>query len=163
MSSDPSSDAPSGDSSEGHRRGGGDRHRRRRGGAVRGRVRGRGRRRGNDRRRDGGGGGGQEVDESEQRKDIVLTGDPVEVNGVLELAPKGFGFLRQPDKDFEQSREDVFLPPELVRREGLRVGMWVHGKAREGSRGPQLVEVTSVNGKKPEDCLLYTSPSPRDS
>lgn len=156
MSSEPSSDAPSGDSPGGQRRNGGDnrenggpgKHRRRRSGAVRGRVRGRGRRRGNDRRKDE---ARPEIDESEQRKDVVLTGSPVAVNGILELAPKGFGFLRQPQKDFEQSREDVFLPPELVRREGLRVGMWVHGMAREGSRGPQLVEVTSVNGQKPAD------------
>ena len=156
MSSEPSSDAPSGDSPGGQRRNGGDnrenggsgKHRRRRSGAVRGRVRGRGRRRGNERRKDE---GRPEIDESEQRKDVVLTGSPVAVNGILELTPKGFGFLRQPQKDFEQSREDVFLPPELVRREGLRVGMWVHGMAREGSRGPQLVEVTSVNGQKPAD------------
>ena len=131
MSSDPSSDAPSGDSSEGHRRGGGDRHRRRRGGAVRGRVRGRGRRRGNDRRRDG---SGPEIDEGEQRKDVVLTGDPVEVNGVLELAPKGFGFLRQPDKDFKESQKFpftcIFKPLEQIKffknnDEKRRFSQWI--------------------------------------
>ncbi len=125
--------------------GGGKNHRRRRGGPVRGRVRGRGRRRGNDRRKDP---AIHEVDEGEKRRDVVLSGPPLEVNGMLELAPKGFGFLRQPEKDFEQSRDDVFLPPELIRREGLRVGMWVHGIAKEGNRGPQLIEVSSVNGMK---------------
>jgi transcription termination factor Rho len=120
---------------------------------VRGRVRGKGRRRGGDgrgndgnhRRREN-----REPDESEERRASVLTGPPVKVDGMLELAPKGFGFLRRPEKDFEQSREDVFLPPELVRNEGLRVGMWVHGMAQEGNRGPQLTEVTSINGMKPK-------------
>ncbi|MDE0597269.1 MAG: transcription termination factor Rho [Roseibacillus sp.] len=74
----------------------------------------------------------------------------MKVDGMLEMAPKGFGFLRRPEKDFEQSSEDVFLPPELVRKEGLRVGMWVHGMAQEGNRGPQLTEVTSINGMKPK-------------
>mgnify|MGYP001411812063 CR=1 FL=1 len=153
MSSDPPSDAVtsrSGDTPDhpgrnpGEKRdNGGGRNRRRRGGPVRGRVRGRTRRRGNDRKKDN---QSREIDEGEQRKDVVLSGPPIEVNGMLELAPKGFGFLRRPEKDFEQSREDVFLPPELVRREGLRLGMWIHGIAREGNRGPQLVEVTSVNG-----------------
>ncbi|MCS5540620.1 MAG: transcription termination factor Rho [Roseibacillus sp.] len=159
MSSDPPSDAiPSPRSGEtpdhpgrnpGEKRdNGGGKNRRRRGGPVRGRVRGRVRRRGNDRKRDD---HSREIDEGEQRKDVVLSGPPIEVDGMLELAPKGFGFLRRPEKDFEQSREDVFLPPELVRREGLRLGMWIHGIAREGNRGPQLVEVTSVNGMAPKD------------
>ncbi|MFP6884885.1 MAG: transcription termination factor Rho [Roseibacillus sp.] len=159
MSSDPPSDAiPSPRSGEtpdhpgrnpGEKRdNGGGKNRRRRGGPVRGRVRGRVRRRGNDRKRDD---HSREIDEGEQRKEVVLSGPPIEVDGMLELAPKGFGFLRRPEKDFEQSREDVFLPPELVRREGLRLGMWIHGIAREGNRGPQLVEVTSVNGMAPKD------------
>ncbi len=125
--------------------------RRSRNNPVRGRVRGRGRRRK--------GGSGQtgnpaaakeERTEESDRKPSQLAGPPVEVDGMLELAPKGFGFLRRPDNDFEQSRDDVFVAPELVRVHGLRLGMWVHGVAREGSRGPQLIEVTAVNGMPPE-------------
>ena len=70
---------------------------------------------------------------------------------MLELAPKGFGFLRRPDKAFEQSRDDVFVSPELIRRHGLRLGAWVHGLYQEGLRGPQLVDVTAVNGLPPEE------------
>ena len=155
MNSDSNSDSAGSQSQGGHRQrdknghhghgGGGGKNRRRRG-PVRGRVRGKNRRRGNDRNRDS----NHEIDESEKRRDVVLTGAPTSVDGMLEIAPKGFGFLRRPEKDFEQSREDVFLPPELIRKEGLRLGMWVHGVAREGHRGPQLVEVTSVNGMDPE-------------
>ncbi|MDP7107398.1 MAG: hypothetical protein QGH41_09990, partial [Roseibacillus sp.] len=124
MSSDPPSDAAtsprsgetpdqSGRNSGERRNNGGGKNRRRRGGPVRGRVRGRSRHRGNDRKKDT---HNREIDEGEQRKDVVPSGPPIEVDGMLELAPKGFGFLRQPEKDFEQSREDVFLSPELVRR-----------------------------------------------
>ena len=79
-----------------------------------------------------------------------FSGPKVEVNGMLELAPKGFGFLRLPAKRFEQARDDVFVSPEHVRKFGLRVGHWIHGLAQEGPRGPQLVEITSINGLEPE-------------
>ncbi len=81
----------------------------------------------------------------------VLDGPKVEVDGLLELAPKGFGFLRVPDKKFEQARDDVFVSPELVRNFGLRPGHWVHGLAQEGPRGPQLVEIKTINDLDPED------------
>ena len=80
-----------------------------------------------------------------------FTGPKVEVNGMLELAPKGFGFLRLPAKRFEQARDDVFVSPEHVRKFGLRVGHWIHGIAQEGPRGPQLIEITSINDLAPED------------
>lgn len=80
-----------------------------------------------------------------------FSGPKVEVDGMLELAPKGFGFLRVPSKNFDQARDDVFVSPEMVRRQGLRPGVWIHGLAQEGSRGQQLVEITSINGLTPED------------
>jgi len=82
-------------------------------------------------------------------KKVELTGPIVEVNGLLELAPKGFGFLRVPDAHFEQGRSDVFVPPEAIRNHGLRQAVWIHGTAQEGPRGLQLVEVTEVNGQSP--------------
>jgi len=72
----------------------------------------------------------------QQRND--LTGDPVEVNGMLEIAPKGFGFLRVPEKNFEQCKKDVFVPPDFIRTHGLRAGVWLKGLCQEGPRGPSL-------------------------
>lgn len=86
-----------------------------------------------------------------QERAPQFSGPKVEVNGMLELAPKGFGFLRVASKRFEQARDDVFVPPEMVRRLGLRVGHWIHGLAQDGPRGPQLVEITAINGLSPED------------
>ncbi len=79
------------------------------------------------------------------------TGPKIKADGMLELAPKGFGFLRIPGKNFEQARDDVFVTPESIRKYNLRVGQWIHGFYQEGQRGPQLVEITSVNDMTPED------------
>lgn len=88
-----------------------------------------------------------------ERKPVVLTGDPVEVNGMLELAPKGFGFLRVPEKNYIQCKKDVFIPPEFIRKHGLRAGVWIHGTSQEGPRGPQLTEIKTVNDLSPEDAF----------
>jgi transcription termination factor Rho len=85
----------------------------------------------------------------------AFTGPKVEVNGMLELAPKGFGFLRVPSKNFEQARDDVFVSPEMVRRHGLRPGIWIHGLAQDGSRGQQLVELTTINGVTPDEAKKF--------
>jgi transcription termination factor Rho len=163
----PSAQRPEGSAGEKPESGEKRRRNRRRGGPVR-RVRGKGRR--GDRK-----GGNNEQGRSSQDDELRgrnvadLSGPAVAVDGMLELAPKGFGFLRRPDRDFEQSREDVFVSPELVRRESLRLGVWIHGKAKEGPRGPQLVEITKVNGMRPEKArqlpafeeLKATNPSKR--
>jgi len=85
-----------------------------------------------------------------ERRPVQITGPKMAAEGMLELAPKGFGFLRIPGKNFEQARDDVFVTPEFIRRYNLRVGQWLHGLYQEGSRGPQFVELTAVNGMPPE-------------
>jgi transcription termination factor Rho len=86
-----------------------------------------------------------------ERRPIQLSGPRLEADGMLELAPKGFGFLRVPKKNFEQARDDVFVTPETIRRYHLRLGQWITGFHQEGPRGPQLVEITSINGMTPEE------------
>lgn len=88
-----------------------------------------------------------------ERKPIVLTGDPVEVNGMLELAPKGFGFLRVPEKKFEQCKKDVFVPPDFIRTHGLRAGVWIHGTCQDGPRGPQLTKIETINDLEPGEAF----------
>ena len=89
--------------------------------------------------------------EPRERPSQVPTGPKIEADGMLELAPKGFGFLRVPGKNFEQARDDVFVTPETIRKYHLRLGQWIHGVYQEGPRGPQLVEITSINGMVPEE------------
>jgi transcription termination factor Rho len=87
----------------------------------------------------------------------VFSGPKTDVNGMLELAPKGFGFLRVPSKNFEQARDDVFVSPEMVRRHGLRPGVWIHGVAQEGPRGQQLIELSSINDLTPDQAKKLPS------
>ncbi|MES2475763.1 MAG: transcription termination factor Rho [Verrucomicrobiota bacterium] len=89
--------------------------------------------------------------EQDDRRPSQLSGPKIEADGMLELAPKGFGFLRIPGKNFEQARDDVFVTPEIIRRYNLRLGQWIHGVYQEGPRGPQLVEISKVNDLTPEE------------
>jgi transcription termination factor Rho len=110
----------------------------------------------NRRRHEGNGQGNhpnapQHGNDAEDRRPALLTGPAIEANGLLELAPKGFGFLRTPGKNFEQARDDIFVTPEIIRKFNLRLGQWIHGTYQTGPRGPQLVEVTQVNDLPPEE------------
>src|ERR1051325_9294148 len=69
--------------------------------------------------------------------------------GIIEISGKGFGFLRDPKRNFVQTPQDIFVTPEIVRRFGLRDGMWIYGETRRGSRGPQLVKLLTINGEDP--------------
>ncbi len=70
--------------------------------------------------------------------------------GVLELSGKGFGFLRERVRAYQQHPQDVFVTPEYVRRYGLRDGMMLAGRYRRGGRGPQMVLLETINGGPPE-------------
>jgi len=84
------------------------------------------------------------------RIDDTPTGPPTDEEGLLEISGKGFGFLRVRERNFRQSPKDVFVTPEIVRKFGLRDGLWVKCEARQGGRGLQLTELKSINGRKPD-------------
>ncbi|MBC7981437.1 MAG: transcription termination factor Rho [Armatimonadetes bacterium] len=91
----------------------------------------------------------------EDRSPAVLSGPLVEADGILELTPKGFGFLRMPENNFEQAKEDIFISPELIRRHSLRHGQWLHGQFQASTRGPQLIEIKTVNGEDPATAAKF--------
>jgi transcription termination factor Rho len=70
-------------------------------------------------------------------------------DGVIEISGKGFGFLRDAKRNFVQTPNDIFVTPEIVRRFGLRDGMWIYGETRRGNRGPQLVRLNKINEDEP--------------
>jgi transcription termination factor Rho len=112
-----------------------------------------------DRDRDGQGqgqGGGQQNGEGGQHQQPREApperplGPPEPSEGILELTPKGYGFLRQKSRQWADFNQDPWVSPEWIRNLGLRGGMWVKGVQREGHRGPQVTEITEVNGLPPE-------------
>ncbi len=108
-----------------------------------------------DQHQDHGGGGkkgrrNRQRNRQRRKEKEVPAGPPVETEGLLEISGKGFAFLRQRERNFQQSPSDVFVTPEIVRNFGLRDGVWVRCLAREGNRGPQLTEILDINGREPD-------------
>ncbi len=89
-------------------------------------------------RQDGGDGGVSRVTE------------PQFAEGIVEVSGKGFGFLREPKRNFVQTPADVFVTPEVCRKYNLRDGQWIKGEVRRSSRGPQLFRLVTLNGEDPE-------------
>lgn len=89
-------------------------------------------------------------DDAERSSSMTL-GPPEPAEGLLELSQKGHAFLRLKDKNWAQLPTDVFVHGEVIRKNGLRDGMYVKGQAQRGHRGLQLTEVSEANGRKPEE------------
>ncbi|MFY9987615.1 MAG: transcription termination factor Rho [Chthoniobacterales bacterium] len=76
--------------------------------------------------------------------------EPVYGEGLIEVSGKGFGFLRDPKRNYVQSPQDIFVTPEVVRKHALRDGLWIKGEIRRGSRGSQLFRLTEINEEHPD-------------
>jgi len=73
--------------------------------------------------------------------------------GVLEVMPDGFGFLRAADYNYLPSPDDVYVSPSQIKKFGLRTGDTIRGQIRppkEGERFFALLKVDSVNFVDPE-------------
>ncbi|HAK60453.1 MAG TPA: transcription termination factor Rho [Nitrospiraceae bacterium] len=73
--------------------------------------------------------------------------------GVLEILPDGFGFLRAPDYNYLPGPDDIYVSPSQIRRFNLRTGDTVSGQIRppkEGERYFALLKVESINYEDPE-------------
>ncbi|MBI5017796.1 MAG: transcription termination factor Rho [Deltaproteobacteria bacterium] len=73
--------------------------------------------------------------------------------GVLELLPDGFGFLRSPDYSYLPGPDDIYVSPSQIRRFNLRTGDTVSGQIRppkDSERYFALLKVDSINGDTPE-------------
>ena len=92
----------------------------------------------------------QQDNEWEDRRPDPNSGPPLPCAGILEISPKGFGFVRLREKNYAQSPTDTFVTPEMVRKYGLRDGVWMEGEFLNGPRGPQMTELKMVNGLPPD-------------
>src|SRR3954451_14389982 len=86
-------------------------------------------------------------------KKRAKAGEQVFGDGVLEVLPDGFGFLRSPDASYMASTDDIYLSPSQIRRFNLHTGDSIEGEVRtpkDGERYFALVKVDKVNGESPE-------------
>ena len=82
-------------------------------------------------------------------KKRAKAGEQVFADGVLEILPDGFGFLRSPDTSFTASTDDIYISPSQVRRFNLHTGDMIEGEVRtpkEGERYFALTKLDMVNG-----------------
>jgi transcription termination factor Rho len=102
-----------------------------------------------------------EIGALRKRRDIVWTiasdrlrrAVPLSADGCLEIGEGGHAFLRAGKNSYLATEEDVFVPPSLVQRFGLRTGMTLEGEIRpprEGERYFALKAVQTVDGKDPD-------------
>ncbi|HRN72593.1 MAG TPA: transcription termination factor Rho [Ginsengibacter sp.] len=78
----------------------------------------------------------------------------IEAEGVLEMMPDGYGFLRSSDYNYLSSPDDVYVSPSQIKLFGLRTGDTVNGTVRppkEGEKYFAVLKVDTINGKKPEE------------
>jgi transcription termination factor Rho len=74
--------------------------------------------------------------------------------GVLEMMPDGYGFLRSSDYNYLSSPDDIYVSPSQIKLFGLKTGDTVTGSVRppkEGEKYFALLKVESINGKTPEE------------
>jgi transcription termination factor Rho len=74
--------------------------------------------------------------------------------GVLEMMPDGYGFLRSSDYNYLSSPDDVYVSPSQIKLFGLKTGDTVYGAVRppkEGEKYFALLKVDTINGKSPEE------------
>ena len=77
----------------------------------------------------------------------------IEGEGVLEVMPDGYGFLRSADYNYLNSPDDIYVSPSQIKLFGLKPGDTVNGAIRppkEGEKYFPLVRVNEINGLKPE-------------
>ncbi len=81
-------------------------------------------------------------------RDVDITGE-----GVVEVLPDGFGFLRSPDANYLPGPDDIYVSPSQIRKFSLRTGDTVEGQIRspkDGERYFALLKVNSINFEDPE-------------
>ncbi len=80
--------------------------------------------------------------------DVVLRGE-----GVLEILPEGYGFLRSQDWNYLYGPDDIYVSPSQIKRFDMRTGDTIQGRVRppkEGERYLALLKVETLNGVDPD-------------
>ena len=119
--------------------------------------RGRGGSNGQGNSNNGGGGGKQRA----RRRRRGGGGEPADIpsdapleegEGILEMHPNGYGFLRSEANNYSRERSDPFVPGTMIERFGLRQGVFIKAMVQQARRqqGPRVREILDVDGISPE-------------
>jgi transcription termination factor Rho len=121
-------------------------------------------------RRGGGGGGGggpvpagagavdmegEGMRPPELEPEVTENGEPIPLEpcqGILEMHPNGYGFLRSPETNYQRERTDPFVPATMIERYRLREGVAIKALVQPGRRqqGPRVREIQEVEGMAPD-------------
>ena len=94
--------------------------------------------------------------QNDNRSNRVIISDldgAISNQGVLEVIPEGYGFLRSPEYNYLPSPDDIYVSPSQIKLFGLKTGDTVFGEIRppkEGERYFALLKVSTINGLTPE-------------
>jgi transcription termination factor Rho len=88
--------------------------------------------------------------------EVAENGEPIPLEpgqGVLEMHPNGYGFLRSVETNYVRERSDPFVPGTMVERYRLREGVFIKGLVQPGRRqqGPRVKEILEIEGMPPDD------------
>ena len=90
--------------------------------------------------------------EQQQKQERYNFDNLIEVNGILEIMPDNYGFLRSADYNYLASPDDIYVSQNQIRFHGLKTGDVVEGTirpAREGEKYFPLMKITRINGLDP--------------
>ena len=92
----------------------------------------------------------------ELEPEVTENGEPIPLEpgqGVLEMHPNGYGFLRTVETNYTRERSDPFVPGTMIERYKLREGVFIKALVQPGRRqqGPRVKEILEVEGMPPDD------------
>src|SRR5262245_63333378 len=84
--------------------------------------------------------------------ELFMLSTASQAQGVLELHPKGYGFLRNPAKSYAALPGDPYVPAPLIQQHHLREGLLLAGPVEAGKKGagPRLTRLEGIEGEVPD-------------
>jgi len=77
-------------------------------------------------------------------KVLAEEGKTIAGSGVLEVLPDRFGFLRSPEENYLPGPDDIYVPPEMIKKFGLRTGDTVHGNLRQPKNNERYFAIDTI-------------------